>query len=120
MGQRIKSGDAALAQLSAAQKREFEQHRHLVVELLSGRQLVGELPMEGRIRAHNALEAIAAMVKQKSEDDQVVCRRERPVGTRMAHIVCRSVRGRNLEREAAQGSFRLLQVTPLPGGEAGD
>lgn len=39
--------------------------------------LVQDLPMEQRIRAHDALEAIATIINYMPEGEQIVCRRER-------------------------------------------
>lgn len=111
---RVESGEGDLGRLTSAQLRDFRNNRNTVVELLHGRAFVQDLPMEQRIRAHNALEAIAAIVNQKPEGEQIVCRRERAVGTRMPQTVCRSVADSRADRDSAADAMRRLPVEPQP------
>jgi hypothetical protein len=51
-------------------------------------------------------EKVALYNEQQEEDDQLVCRRERPVGTRMTRTVCRTRAEIEEERRAAQDAIQ--------------
>ena len=50
-------------------------------------------------------EKVALYNEQQEEDNQVVCRRERPVGSRMVKTVCRTRAQIEEERRAAQDAM---------------
>lgn len=102
---RVESGEGELARLTPAQLRDFRNNHDTVVSLLHGHALVQDLPMDQRVRAHNALEAIVAIVNHQP-DEQIVCRRERPVGTRMVQTVCRPVRDSRAGQEESLATLR--------------
>ena len=80
---------------------ELRGHQDLVLGLLEGKERSTDLPQEQQVEVFNSLEAISAIIN-KAEDDRMICRRERSVGSRMATNVCRTVG----ERRAAQQNAR--------------
>ncbi len=51
-------------------------------------------------------EKVAVYNDQQNEPDKLVCRRERPVGSRMIKTVCRTQAEIEQERQAAQDAMR--------------
>ena len=69
---------------------QLREHQDLVLNLLEGHERSTELSREDQMAVFNALEAISAILN-RAEDERMICRRERSVGSRFATEVCRTV-----------------------------
>lgn len=65
-------------------------HQQVVTSRLGGVQTTAQLNEHDRIAVFNALEAIEAIVN-KAEDDRMICKRHKPVGSNRPQTVCRTV-----------------------------
>ena len=83
---------------------ELRGHQTLVLQLLDGKERSTELPQEQQMELFNSLEAISAIIN-KAEDERMICRRERTVGSRMATNVCRTVGERRSAQEEARDAM---------------
>ncbi|MGY0633577.1 hypothetical protein [Luteimonas sp. A478] len=83
---------------------ELRGHQTLVLQLLEDKESSTELPREQQMELFNSLEAISAIIN-KAEDDRMICRRERTVGSRMATNVCRTVGERRAEQQEARDAM---------------
>ena len=98
--QDVSAGKGGLARLSAKEKQALATAQARVFVLLEGKSTIDELPMDQRVEAFNALEAIKAIVTAKPRD-QMICRRERALGSHRVSTSCRTAEEREQEVEAA-------------------
>lgn len=98
--QDVSAGKGVLSRLSPKDKEALAKAQGRVFALLEGKSTIDELPMEQRVEAFNALEAIKAIVSAKPKE-QTICRRERALGSHRSVTSCRTAEEREQEAEAA-------------------
>lgn len=86
--------------LSATRRERLVHHQNLVLSQLEGVERTTDLSEADQIAVFNSLEAIEAIVNT-AEDDRMVCRRSKPVGSNRPTTVCRSVAQIRREKEIA-------------------
>jgi hypothetical protein len=78
--------------------------------ILEGKEKIEDLTPDQRAALLNAQERVIAIMTGE-EDERIVCRRERTVGTHFQRTTCVTVAERRQERADAEGA---LQRLPLP------
>jgi hypothetical protein len=78
-----------------------------LLQLLDGRQSIGELRAEQRVDAFNYLQEINAAVT-KAEDDRQICERSRLVGSNRFQVVCMTAKEAREFKENAKKSARTV------------
>lgn len=91
-----------------------------VARLLEGRGSVLDLPEVDRIRVFNALETISAIING-DENERMVCRRTKPVGTNRTTTVCKTVgelreEASKVEGDTGRRTLQCSEATMGPGG----
>jgi hypothetical protein len=89
------------AKLSEAQRQDLLAKQDVVNRLLEGRSAITDLPESDRISVFNALEAISAIINNE-EDDRMVCKRHKPVGSNRPQTVCKTVAQLRAEQRSVQ------------------
>ncbi|MCL7713169.1 hypothetical protein [Stenotrophomonas mori] len=77
-------------------------------------QAIGEgnaeaLPPERRARVFNDQELVNTLLARAREDSRLVCRREKPIGSRMPVTQCQTVAERGRMRQDADSQLRHVQ-----------
>lgn len=72
-----------------------------LLQLIEGKATLLDLDETGRTKAINLLEWIRAEIHD-AEENRLICKREKRVGTHMKERVCKTVAERRKEREEAQ------------------
>jgi hypothetical protein len=98
--------------LSAREWRLFDMAQEEIRRLLEGRISIDELSGDQRVALMNAQERIAAILEGK-EDERVVCRRERTVGTHFQRVRCVTWAQLRQEREDAMEARRRVPMWQL-------
>jgi nucleoside phosphorylase len=89
---------------------------------LAGKDTVGELSESDQVEVANTLEWIKA-VASNAEDERLICRRERPLGTNRVTTTCNSVaeirHRREMTKDAMRDGERMMQIPALapPGAQ---
>lgn len=86
--------------LSDSRRERLVHHQALVLGHLEGVERTTDLSEADQITVFNSLEAIEAIVNT-AEDDRMICRRSKPVGSNRPTTVCRSVAQIRREKEIA-------------------
>lgn len=84
-----------------------------IQSLLEGRSDISELSSRQRQDLINAQGKVTAILTG-AEDDRLICRRERTVGTHFQRTSCVTVKQRRLEREASQDALNRMPPPPPP------
>lgn len=95
------AGEGRYKDLPEARKQELFVKQDRVLDLIEGRSLTTELSELHQIELFNNLEAIQAIVNA-AEDERMICRRERPIGTNRPRTVCKTVAQRQADRESVE------------------
>ena len=105
-----------LRPLNRNEARRFEKLSADIREMLAGIEDIGDLRYDDRLEVFNKTEELRAIVSG-NDDDQVVCKRERKVGTRFRITQCRTMAEIRWEREVTEQGLR--DVFPRGGPPAG-
>jgi len=97
----VEAGRGAYKDLPDSKKRELFGKQDRVLALLADRSRTTELNEHQQIELFNNLEAIQAIVNS-AEDERMICRRERPIGTNRPQTICKTVAQRREERNAVE------------------
>lgn len=103
------AGKGRYKDLPAARKDELFQRQDRVASLLGDVNVTTELNQHDQIQLFNELEAISAIIN-KAEDDRLVCRRHKPVGSNRPTTVCRTVAQMRAASDAAAKDIRLRNL----------
>jgi multidrug resistance efflux pump len=87
--------------MSETKRLKMFEHQDRVEHLTAGISQTTELGENDQIVLFNALEAIEALVNQ-AENERMVCRRIKPVGSNRPTTVCRTVAQLREDREEAE------------------
>lgn len=98
------AGRGRYEDMDPATMQELRGHQDLVLGLLEGQERSTDLPEDSQMELFNSLEAISGILN-KAEDERMICRRERTVGSRMATRVCRTVAQRRAEQQDARDAM---------------
>lgn len=91
-----------------------------LLALLAGKETIGDLNETDQVEVANTLEWIKALANN-AEDERLVCRRERPLGTNRVMTTCNTVAEIRQRRETTKDTMRdaerMMQIPPkaLPG-----
>ena len=112
----VAAARGAYKDMPAAKRTELLARQDELLKLIDGKATTDELGPSERVAAFDALEWIKAAVSQ-AEDERLVCRQEKPIGSHMSVRVCRTVAQIRKEREAAReaknGTRINSQMKPL-------
>lgn len=106
----VEAGQGAYQDMPAATRKELLARQDTLFKLLDGKTTTDDLNLSERTDAFNALEWINATVTG-NEDERLVCRREKPVGSNMAVRVCKTVAQMRKDREAAREGRQAVGAT---------
>src|SRR5690606_6366195 len=95
------AGQGRYRDMDAPTMKQLREHQDGVLGLLEGHERSTELSREDQMTVFNSLEAISAILT-RAEDDRMICRRERSVGSRFATEVCRTVAERRADSKEAR------------------
>jgi len=95
------AGQGRYRDMDAPTMKQLREHQDVVLGLLEGHERSTELSREDQMTVFNSLEAISAILN-RAEDDRMICRRERSVGSRFATEVCRTVAERRADSKEAR------------------
>lgn len=95
------AGEGRYKDMDAVTMKQLRDHQEVVLGLLEGHERSTDLPREDQMTVFNSLEAISAILNQ-AEEDRMICRRERTVGSRFATEVCKTVGERRAETRDAR------------------
>jgi hypothetical protein len=93
-------------EISAEDRRSVLADLALIDTALADGQPLGGLAAAEQASLADAQARVNAILARAAADSRMVCTRERPIGTRMAVNVCRTVADRRRSREEAQGLSR--------------
>jgi phosphoenolpyruvate carboxylase len=113
--QREKSGWDAIPK---DKRDELLTRQQRLLDLLSGKDTVGDLSPPDQVEVANTLEWINALANN-AEDERQVCRRERKTGSHQVTTICQTVADMNAQRERTKETMRVgerLNSTPPPSG----
>lgn len=94
-------GEGRYAALSLSQRSDLLAKQASLMAMIEGKVSTDDLSEAERIKAFNTLEWISATINQE-QDDRMVCRRERTIGSNRVTRVCRTVEEERLMKEEAQ------------------
>lgn len=114
--QEAQAGQGRFKEMSAAERQALVVRQDRFLALTRGRQSLDELPMDDRMAAINALEAINATIT-RAEDERLVCERIKQVGSHRPTRICRTVAEL---REARQAAEKLMDERPTCGPSCRD
>lgn len=103
------AGRGRYKDLPVARRNELYQRQDRVASLLGDVNVTTELDQHDQIQLFNELEAISAIVN-KAEDDRLVCRRHKPVGSNRPTTVCRTVAQMRAASDAAAKDIRIRNL----------
>lgn len=111
--QQLDASNGDFRGLSYAQQRELRERQDGLFRLMEGKASSADLTEQEQLTAFNSLEWISATLNA-DPDEQMICRREKPVGTNRSQRVCRTVRQMREMREAAQRDVSSFQGMTTP------
>lgn len=97
----VETGQGVFKDFPAGKRVELFSRQDRVQVLIENVQRTTELNERQQIDLFNNLEAIQAMV-DASEEERMICRRERPTGTNRPQTICKTVAQRRADREAVE------------------
>ena len=92
--------------LPADTRMELLSRQAAMLSLLQGKSSATELSADERTKVFNTLEWMETAINQESDDDRLVCRREKPLGSTRTTRICRTVAQ---EREAKERARQELE-----------
>jgi hypothetical protein len=92
--------------LPANTRMELLSRQAAMMSLLQGKSSAAELTADERTKVFNTLEWMEAAINQESDDERLVCRREKPLGSTRTTRICRTVAQ---EREAKERARQELE-----------
>jgi len=115
----VRAGRGAFKDMDAAQRQDLLSRQTRLLALLQGRQGIDDFPPEAKLELFNLLEYIKGAVT-RAEDDRMVCRRERVVGSNLPQVVCMTAKAERERRERTrdvllQGRTCASSECVLPG-----
>jgi len=100
------------AEIDSMQRKEVTGALNRIARLLESAGADG-LNKRQKIRIFNDQELINTILTRAGEDSQLICRRDKPVGSHFATDVCETVAERRRLREASQQVKRNFATNPL-------
>ncbi len=94
--------------MAEAKRQELFAHQDKVNRMLEGVASTTDLPETDQIAVFNSLEAIEAIINQ-AEDERMVCKRVKPVGSNRPETVCKTVAQMRAEKLDAESAMRSGQ-----------
>lgn len=98
--QKVLAGKGAYKDIDAEARLDLLDKQETVMRLLEGRKSTSELSPPDQVTLVNTLGMIAAIV-EKAEDERMVCRREKMMGSNRPETICKTVAQLRREREEA-------------------
>ncbi len=96
--QKLLAGKGAYKDIDAAVRTDLLSKQDIVMKLVEGKQSSSELSPPDQVALVNALSSIAAIV-EKAEDERMVCRREKTIGSNRPETICKTVAQLRQERQ---------------------
>lgn len=97
----LEAGSGRAAKLSAAKRADLLARQQELLDILTGKKAATELTESQRLFAQDTLAWIDAAVEDDN-DERVVCRREKTLGSNMVTRKCRTVAQMRLDQERAR------------------
>ena len=101
------------AEINTMQRKEVTGALNRIARLLDTAGSSDGLNKRQKIRIFNDQELINTILTSAAEDSQLICRRDKPVGSHFAQDVCETVAERRRLREASQQVKRSFPTNPL-------
>jgi len=101
------------AEIDSMQRKEVTGALNRIARLLESAGSADGLNKRQKIRIFNDQELINTILTRAGEDSQLICRRDKPVGSHFATDVCETVAERRRLREASQQVKRNFATNPL-------
>lgn len=95
------AGTGIYKDLSASVKQDLFRNQDRVNVLLADARVTTDLPEAHQIELFNSLESIAAIVNN-AEDERMICRRHKPIGSNRSQTICRTVAQIRADRDAVE------------------
>lgn len=95
----IIAGQGRYKDLSATTRTELLSRQATMLKLLEGKSSAAELTADQRSEVFNTLEWMETAINQSGDDERLICRREKPLGSTRTTRICRTVAQ---EREAKE------------------
>lgn len=99
--------------LSEKEWQLFDSADRDIRRILAGKASIDELSLRQQEQLINAQERVTAILTG-AEDDRLICRRERTVGTHFQRTTCVTVRQRRQEQEDAQHALNRMPASDIP------
>lgn len=108
------------AGMAEARRQQLLNEQSTVLRLLDGKRAITDLPEKDRIAVFNSLEAISAIINNE-DDERMVCRRHKPVGSNRPTTICKTVaqlaaERRSVESDEGRRTLECSEATMGPGG----
>lgn len=87
--------------MPAATRSDLLSRQQTLLNMLEGKQSADELTDDQKMQAFNTLEWIEGAIN-RAEDERMVCRREKPLGSTRTVRTCRTARDEREARERAR------------------
>lgn len=100
----LETGSKRTANLSASKRVDLLARQQELLDMLDGKKSSSELSPEQQMFAHSTLDWIQAVVEH-DDDERMVCRREKPIGSNMITRVCRTLGQMRIDQERARQSI---------------
>lgn len=95
--------------MSSTQQAELVRRQDNLFQMFEGKQTSADLTTGEQMEAFNDLEWIEAALNKAEANEQMVCTRERTVGSNRVKRVCRTRQQMEFEREQARNSMDEAQ-----------
>ena len=97
----LEAGSGRAARISAAKRADLLARQKELLDMLAGKTTAKELSDAQRAFAHDTLALIDAAIVDDDED-RLVCRREKTIGSNMVTRKCRTVAQMRIDQERAR------------------
>ena len=102
--------------MSSAQQAELIRRQDELFRMFEGKQTAAELTEDQRLTAFNDLEWIEATLNKSDASEQMICTRERTIGSNRVTRVCRTREQMEALREAARKAVDRGDMMMRKGG----
>lgn len=111
----IEAGD--YAHLPARSISAIKRAQRTIANVTGGRTEIGQLPPQDQVHLENALQTVKAHLSgtRVAREEQQVCWRERPTGSKIAETRCGTEGERDIARAGARGYMERPRVCAPPG-----
>jgi hypothetical protein len=104
----IRAGRGAFKEMSEAERGALLSKQERLLLLLQNKQDFDELAVDAKLEVFNTLEQIRSTVAQ-AEEDRMVCRKDRVMGSHLPQVVCMTAKEERLRRERTRDAIRRGQ-----------